>query len=309
MAIVTLEQVLQGLRQRPKKLPADFLYDPTGVELHSKMAATPPFYLSRTETSLLRANATVIADKIGQFTRVIEPECKSPDKTVQFLSTLREPLAYLPVNNDRFHLNRVANAVKTHLPSIDIRPLPTTFDNKINIPFVSGYGKTAIFLPDSYICSLEPVKMKNLLISVKEVSHSSNIVLVSSADSTKNAAILHRAYDDEFGAAERFSLNAISRLNREFGGNLDKDLFFYRAWWEQSLSRVELHLVPRRKHQIIVGKNVFNVSPDEHIITEVHYKYDRERMRDLLLETGWNPVIEHSSNDNIVKLWICDKMI
>ena len=54
-----------GLSQSPKSLPCKFFYDQRGSEIFDQICRLDEYYVTRTETALLTANAVEIASLIG----------------------------------------------------------------------------------------------------------------------------------------------------------------------------------------------------------------------------------------------------
>jgi L-histidine N-alpha-methyltransferase len=55
-----LDHVRGGLSRFPKKLPACLFYDDIGSRLYEQITSLPEYYLTRTERSILEANAVDI---------------------------------------------------------------------------------------------------------------------------------------------------------------------------------------------------------------------------------------------------------
>ena len=55
------DAVLAGLERRPRAIPAKFLYDARGSALFDAICELPEYYLTRTETDILRRAADDIA--------------------------------------------------------------------------------------------------------------------------------------------------------------------------------------------------------------------------------------------------------
>ena len=60
-----LAEVVDGLSSSPRSLPCKFFYDERGAELFQKICELPEYYITRTETELLRRSAPEIAESIG----------------------------------------------------------------------------------------------------------------------------------------------------------------------------------------------------------------------------------------------------
>jgi len=66
-----LAEVLAGLSGSPRTLPCKFFYDERGADLFQKICELPEYYITRTETKLLRRYAPEIAESIGPNAAVI----------------------------------------------------------------------------------------------------------------------------------------------------------------------------------------------------------------------------------------------
>ena len=58
-----LAEVLAGLSASPRSLPCKFFYDEHGAELFQKICELPEYYITRTETELLRRHGREMADQ------------------------------------------------------------------------------------------------------------------------------------------------------------------------------------------------------------------------------------------------------
>src|SRR4051794_37508064 len=64
--------VLDGLSHAPRAIPAKFLYDAAGSSLFDAICELPEYYLTRTETGILRHYAGEIAGLAGRGCALIE---------------------------------------------------------------------------------------------------------------------------------------------------------------------------------------------------------------------------------------------
>ena len=61
------------------------------------------------------------------------------------------------------------------------------------------------------------------------------------------------AYDDPLQVTAAFNRNLLRRINDELGGTFDLDAFAHRAVWNARESRVEMHLVSRRRQTVRIA--------------------------------------------------------
>src|SRR3954452_2695340 len=66
-----LAEVLAGLSSSPRTLPCKFFYDERGADLFLKICELPEYYITRTETEVLRRYAHDISESIGENAVVI----------------------------------------------------------------------------------------------------------------------------------------------------------------------------------------------------------------------------------------------
>ena len=102
------------------------------------------------------------------------------------------------------------------------------------------------------------------------------------------------AYDDPEGVTPQFTLNILTRINRELDGDLPVDAFRHEARWNDILSRIEIHLVATRNVRFSVAGSGFALAAGWSIHVENSHKYGPRGARLLLLAGGWTPVAEWS---------------
>jgi len=110
-------------------------------------------------------------------------------------------------------------------------------------------------------------------------------------DLRKSPSVLIPAYDDAAGVTAAFNLNLLTRLNREAAANFDLAAFAHRALWNDLESRIEMHLVSRRRQHVTIGGQVIRFEEGETIHTENSYKHSVDGMVGLAAPAGWT--LEH----------------
>ena len=92
-------------------------------------------------------------------------------------------------------------------------------------------------------------------------------------DLVKDRAILEPAYDDAEGVTAAFSLNVLTRANRELGADFDITRFAHRSRWNAEASRIQIHIESLADQTVRVDGQSYNFHEGEHIETEHSYKY------------------------------------
>ena len=93
-----IADVLQGFEAR--SISPKFFYDTRGSELFEAICRLPEYYLTRTETAILRACARDIARRTGSGAVLIELGSGASEKVRLLLDALR-PAAYLGIDISR----------------------------------------------------------------------------------------------------------------------------------------------------------------------------------------------------------------
>src|SRR3954454_2229150 len=79
-------EVVAGLNARPKRIPAKYFYDGRGAQLFQAITATPEYYLTRCELSILRERADEIAALFPEKSALVELGSGSSEKARILLS-------------------------------------------------------------------------------------------------------------------------------------------------------------------------------------------------------------------------------
>jgi uncharacterized SAM-dependent methyltransferase len=86
-----------------------------------------------------------------------------------------------------------------------------------------------------------------------------------------------------------FNRNLLVRANRELGADFDLDGFAHQALWNEAASRIEMHLVSRRKQRVRIPCARLDVvfEEGETIWTESSYKYRPAGILEMLDRAGF----------------------
>lgn len=292
-------EVLTGLAQRQKAIPARWFYDDRGSELFEDITRLEEYYPTRAETQILSANGAAFASAIGAGSVVIEFGSGSSAKTPLLLSAIA-PAAYVPIDISGDFLRASADQLSARFPGLPVCPVEADFTKRVTMPdAIAGMPRLGFF-PGSTIGNLVPRTAVDLLREMREtlcdrVSQPARLLI--GMDKVKDPAVLEAAYDDSAGVTAAFNLNVVTRINRELDGTLPTEAFAHRAVWNDELARIEMHLVARRDLSFTVCERRFAMAKGETIHTENSHKYTRRSANALLLAGGWTP-LQHWQDDD-----------
>ncbi|MEZ4363051.1 MAG: L-histidine N(alpha)-methyltransferase [Kofleriaceae bacterium] len=282
-----IDDVIAGLRAPRKQLPCRLLYDARGAELFEQICTLDEYYPTRTELGLLEAHLPEIAEQIGVGARVIEPGSGAGQKTRMLLTALERPATYVPIDISEEQLAANAVALRAEFPGLTVHPVHGDYLRPLELPAATTNANTLVFFPGSTIGNFEPEEAKRFLTRLAAIGGPGGFLLLG-ADSNNDQETLLRAYDDSLGVTAAFDLNVLAHLNASHHATFDMEAFMHRAVWNAALSRVEMHLVSRRRQTVEVAGEEFTFERGEAIVTEHCYKHSAPVLAGLLERAGWN---------------------
>lgn len=277
--------VLEGLAQTPKAIPARWFYDFAGSELFEEITRLPEYYPTRTEIGLLRDYAGEMAALARPHRVVVEFGSGSSTKTPLLLAQTASA-AYVPIDISGEFLRQSAQELGARFPGLPVVPIEADFMTSIALPPRFAGMPTLGFFPGSTIGNLVPGTAVDCLRAMRETLGSDGRLLIG-FDRVKDIGTLTAAYDDSAGVTARFNLNLLHRINRELGGDIPVEAFAHEVRWNAQWNRIEMHLRAEYGVSFAVSGERFALAEGETIHTENSHKYTPEAARLLLLSAGW----------------------
>jgi len=284
--------VLNGLSASIRAIPARWLYDHRGSELFDEITRLPSYYPTRTETALLGDIMADVAARAPRGAAVVEFGAGSATKTPILLEAIA-PTAYVPVDISGDYLEHSADELQRRFASIEVIPVVADFARPFTLPGGIGQLPKLGFFPGSTIGNFVPRSATDLLRQFRSLLGAGAQLLIG-MDRVKPVERLIAAYDDPEGVTRQFTLNILTRINRELDGDIPVDAFRHEARWNDILSRIEIHLVATRDLDFSISGARFAFAARSSIHVENSHKYGRRGARLLLLAGGWTPVAEWS---------------
>jgi dimethylhistidine N-methyltransferase len=276
---------LAGLTATPKTLPAMLFYDDEGCRLFYEITKLPEYYLTRTETALLRKIAPEIVPDGFSNAALVEFGGSDETKARILLDQPGTPFTtYVSIDVAEPALRAMqARLAETH-PNLTVVPIAGDFMQPLVLPPLGAVRMG--FFPGSTIGNLDPVAATAFLTSAR-LSLGSGSWFLLGADLRKSPKLLLPAYNDAAGVTAAFNLNLLLRLNREAGATFDLQNFRHEAIWNDRESRIEMHLFATRDHTVVVGGRTIAFREGESIHTENSYKHTPEALVAIAGNAGW----------------------
>ena len=286
------DDVLAGLAAPVPAIPARWLYDRRGSELFDEITRLPSYYPTRTETAIFHSSMAEVAKFVPKGAVVVEFGAGSQTKTPILLEAI-QPAAYVPVDISGDYLEHSAAELQQRFPKIEVLPVVADFTRPFTLPGGFEHLPKLGFFPGSTIGNFVPWSGTDLLRQFRSLLGPGSQLLIG-MDRVKPVERLIAAYDDPEGVTAQFTLNLLTRINRELDGDIPVDAFRHDARWNDILSRIEIHLVAIRDVTFSVSGHPFSFRRGASIHVENSHKYGPRGGRVLLLAGGWTPIAEWS---------------
>ncbi|HUP45425.1 MAG TPA: L-histidine N(alpha)-methyltransferase [Thermoanaerobaculia bacterium] len=285
------EAVRAGLSGVKKSIPPQYFYDDLGSALFLAICSLPEYYLTRAETEILTTHRREIAGALGSPVRLVELGSGAARKTRLLLDELSaQPLEYIPIDIDVTILQQTGRDLLAEYPNLTVSAAFCDFrrPSRVLREMVADRGRAAVLFLGSTIGNLDSREAVATLKDVRMVLSAGDPLLLG-ADLRKSKALLEPAYDDALGVTAAFNRNVLLRINRELGGHFDLRRFAHRAFYDEELGRIEMHLVSLRDQSVLIdGLSIgIDFHEGETIHTENSWKYDRAAVESMAARSGF----------------------
>lgn len=286
-----LNDVIDGLSKPKKSLPSRWFYDEEGSKLFDRITQLPEYYLMRTETAILKANAKDITDRLGPEVALVEYGAGSARKVRILFDASERFKLYLPFDISIEHLGRTVERLEKDYPGLAILPIEGDFmERGVKLKLEQDTLRRVGFFSGSTIGNLSNQQISKFMKSARSTLESDGLLLVG-VDLPKSLDVLLPAYNDAEGVTAEFNLNILKRANRELNASFDLNTFKHSAIWNDKESRVEMHLVCQQDQEVRVDDRSFNFRQGETIHTENSRKMSVEYLSDIIedwtVDTFW----------------------
>lgn len=297
--------VRRGLTARQKSLPPKYFYDRAGSLLFERITELPEYYPTRTESALL---AEIVPESIGAFLPddIVEIGAGSSEKTRRILDAASaggRDVRYVPLDVDRLTLEATAAGLLRDYPRLSVHAVVGDFERDLaHVPPPRG-RRLALFL-GSTIGNLDAPERRRLLAGLRAILPDRGAHLLLGVDLVKDVKLLEAAYDDAAGVTRDFNRNILRVINRAVDGDFQPEAFRHRAFYNETASRIEMHLVADAAQTVKLGRLGLTVRfrPGEDIWTESSYKFTRAGVEAMLAGAGLDLVQWHVDPANYFAL-------
>lgn len=282
-----LTELIDGLGAPQPSISPRFFYDRRGSELFDRITRTPEYYPTRTEARIFAEHLPEMLDSC-ECSLLLEPGSGNCEKAERFFAN-GSVSHYVPIEFSADFLLAACRMLLRRYPELDIHAVCADFTCCDTLPAAIPAEGRMLFFPGSTIGNFDPEEAVALLRRFRRLVGGHGYALIG-VDLKKEAAILDAAYNDSAGLTADFNLNALSHLNMRLGCGFRLQDFSHRAFYNEAMGRVEMHLDCRHDSRIRIGGHEIVLRAGQSIHTENSWKYTPEEFRRLAGQAGFEPV-------------------
>jgi L-histidine N-alpha-methyltransferase len=285
------DDVRAGLAADKKTLSSKYFYDGLGSALFDAITRLPEYYLTASETEILRTWGWEIVRMLGGTIEFLELGSGSALKTTLLIEEalrVQPGLRYSPIEISLEALRASSSALVERYGALSIRAYAGDYFTVLGSKSLQFDHRVLAMLMGSNLGNYEPAAARDLVALVGRALRPGDGLLLG-LDRKKDAETLERAYDDPAGVTAAFDKNILGRINRELNGNFDLRRFEHVAVYDEQRGCVESFLQSKNAQRIRIGALDLDVAFDagERIHTESSYKFDDAAVDALASATGF----------------------
>jgi L-histidine Nalpha-methyltransferase len=287
------QDVAEGLRSKPKRLSSKYFYDNVGSALFDAITQLPEYYLTRSETEILREWGWQIVRLLDAPVDFLELGSGSAIKTrllIEEALRVQGRLRYSPIDISTEAIRASSMALVETYPGLSVRAYAGDYFDVLGSRIVRSERKMLAMVMGSNIGNYEPDETRQLLTLLHGALRKGDGLLVG-ADLKKDRAVLELAYNDPAGVTAAFDRNILARINRELDADFDPRKFAHVVRYDARRGSVDSFLKALNGSVVRVGSIGLRTSfrAGERIHTESSYKYSDDELESLGRAAGFRP--------------------
>jgi L-histidine N-alpha-methyltransferase len=268
-----VREILNGLCSEPKNISSKYFYNAAGSKLFEDITRLPEYYQTRTEIKLIKEAASRLQLENTDIIEIGSGDCRKISVLLnQLPSESIKTIRYIPIDLSQSALEESTGILSGMYPDLNIHGIVADF---IHTEKIIPDGRRRFFcFFGSTIGNYHPSEALKFLNHFNSSMNSGDRLLLG-LDRVKDKQYLERAYNDKSNITAKFNKNILNVVNNIAETDFNEDDFDHLAFFNESLNRIEMHLVAKRK--VVISSphlnNVLLIQPDETIHTENSYKF------------------------------------
>ncbi|RPD41375.1 L-histidine N(alpha)-methyltransferase [Chitinophaga barathri] len=293
--LVFEKDVLEGLREVPKRLHSKYFYDATGDALFQQIMHCQEYYLTRCEMDILRGQTEQIVRAIRRQAPVfdlVELGAGDASKSFYLLKELLRTGAidtYFPIDISRNIIAQLQQSLPVKLPGLQVTGLNGEYMDMLQAAGqITGRQKVVMFMGSS-IGNFTPAEAVQFCAKLRQQLQPGDMLMIG-FDLRKNPKTILDAYNDKAGITRAFNLNLLERINRELDGNFDVSQFEHYPTYDPLTGACKSFLISQKEQAVEIAGQTVRFGANEPIFMEISQKYTVEEINELASRSGFRPV-------------------
>jgi dimethylhistidine N-methyltransferase len=288
------QDVLEGLKASPKRLPSKYFYNKEGDALFQAIMNLPEYYLTRAEYEALETNREALLNKFSnagtQPFNLIEFGAGDGFKTKVLLKHFQEKQAdfqYMPIDISANVLEQLAASLKEELPTLAVKPICNDYFKALEELKQEDNGRRNVVLfLGSNIGNFAENGAIDFLTQLGNGLRPGDLLLIG-FDRKKNPEQILAAYNDAAGVTRAFNMNLLTRINEELGANFITDQFQHYPTYDPLTGQARSYLVSRKEQTVELLDEHISFYQWEPIHMEISRKYSLDEVKEYANRSGF----------------------
>lgn len=289
--------VVAGLAARPKYLLSKYFYDDRGSQLFQQIMGMEDYYLTDCEFEILERHGLALLDLFVQGNHpfdLVELGAGDGLKTKvllgQFLGQGAD-FCYAPIDISADAMAGLVADVAVQFPTLAIVPLVDDYFHGLHqLQEHTDRRRVVLFLGSS----IGNFTNDGAIAFLRHLGDNLNPgdLLMIGFDLMKDPGLILRAYDDPAGITREFNLNLLDRINRELGGDFNRDRFRHTPTYDPMTGETKSYLVSTEAQTVHLSTldQAFEFDAWEAIDMEISKKYSLREIDEIADRAGFVPV-------------------
>ena len=284
--------VLIGLSGSPKRLQSKYFYDDKGSRLFQEIMGLSEYYLTDCEFEILETYKSDITAMLAAGEHnIVELGAGDGLKTSVLIEELQKTdvnFRFVPIDISEGAMDTLIDSVSEKFPSIRTEGIVAEYFD--GLKWLSNFAdqKNIVLFLGSNLGNFPRAQAKIFLRSLWNALNNGDYVLIG-FDLKKDIDLMLRAYNDSQGVTAEFNLNLLDRINRELGGDFNREKFRFYASYNVFSGAIESYLVSLEEQSVFIEEigQSFSFDAWEPIHTEYSYKFLESDIESLAAKTGY----------------------
>ncbi len=286
-------EIHEGLSAENKRISSKYFYDGKGDELFTRIMKLDEYYLTDCELEIFNEQKLNIFQSLpfkGQEFDLVELGSGDGTKTKILLREFMEHngrFHYAPIDISENSLDLLHANLQELFP-LEVKPFNYTYKEGLEAVYDWSPDRPKLILfMGSNIGNLTPADTGKFLQSINEIKNDKDLFLVG-IDLKKDPRVIKLAYDDPAGITGEFNLNVLDRINRELGGNFNRDQFYHFPTYDPKSGAAKSYIVSKidQKVEIEATGGKYSFYTGEPVFTEISQKYSLVEFKKLAENAG-----------------------